>query len=197
MATRSHSHTPSADTRHIFATELVNSGLPIHIGAALLGHLNVQTTRGYVAVFDEDIVRHYTAFLTARRAIRPTEEYHDVTQEEWDNSRSTSTSARSNSLLRTPLRHCLPARTRMLNRCPALHVNPKLLARLDEIETDLLARRARAEAEAWLGEMEGIDLTLTFLRAKRADTQRRAQRPAVDLGLPTILGRPRSSKPTQ
>jgi len=29
------------DFRRIFATELVNSGLPIHIGAALLGHLNV------------------------------------------------------------------------------------------------------------------------------------------------------------
>jgi site-specific recombinase XerD len=36
------------DFRRIFATELVNSGLPIHIGAALLGHLNIQTTRGYV-----------------------------------------------------------------------------------------------------------------------------------------------------
>jgi len=37
------------DFRRIFTTELVNSGPPIHIGAALLGHLNIQTTRGYVA----------------------------------------------------------------------------------------------------------------------------------------------------
>jgi len=36
------------DFRRLFATELVNNGLPIHIGAALLGHLNIQTTRGYV-----------------------------------------------------------------------------------------------------------------------------------------------------
>nr|WP_236573461.1 hypothetical protein [Nocardia caishijiensis] len=35
-------------------TDLVNNGLPIHIGAALLGHSNVQTIRGYVAVFSED-----------------------------------------------------------------------------------------------------------------------------------------------
>lgn len=35
----------------------MNNGLPIHIGAALLGHLNLQTTRGYVAVFNEDVVR--------------------------------------------------------------------------------------------------------------------------------------------
>jgi hypothetical protein len=27
--------------------------MPTLIGAALLGHLNIQTTRGYVAVFDE------------------------------------------------------------------------------------------------------------------------------------------------
>jgi len=47
------------DFRRLFATDLVNNGLPIHIGAALLGHLNLQTTRGYVAVFNEDVVRHY------------------------------------------------------------------------------------------------------------------------------------------
>ncbi|MEU9367201.1 site-specific integrase [Streptomyces avermitilis] len=40
------------DFRRLFATDLVNNGLPIHIGAALLGHLDIQTTRGYVAVFD-------------------------------------------------------------------------------------------------------------------------------------------------
>jgi integrase len=47
------------DFRRLLATDLVNNGLPIHIGAALLGHLNLQTTRGYVAVFNEDVVRHY------------------------------------------------------------------------------------------------------------------------------------------
>jgi hypothetical protein len=58
------------DFRRLFATDLVNDGLPIHIGAALMGHLNVQTTRGYVAVFDEDVVRHYQEFLDRRRAQR-------------------------------------------------------------------------------------------------------------------------------
>jgi hypothetical protein len=61
-----------------------------------------------------------------------------------------------------------------------------MLARLDELEADLLDRRARAEAESWLGEIEGIDLTLTFLRDKREDTRRRTQRPAVDLGMPAL-----------
>jgi len=47
------------DFRRLLATDLVNHGLPIHIGAALLGHLDLQTTHGYVTVFDEDVVRHY------------------------------------------------------------------------------------------------------------------------------------------
>ena len=34
------------DFRRLLATDLVNNGLPIHIGAALLGHLNLETTRG-------------------------------------------------------------------------------------------------------------------------------------------------------
>ena len=42
---RTASFTPH-DFRRLLATELVNNGLPIHIGAALLGHLDLQTTRG-------------------------------------------------------------------------------------------------------------------------------------------------------
>ena len=65
-----------------------------------------------------------------------------------------------------------------------LAINPKMLPRLDEIEDDLLARRA--EHEAWLGEVEGIDLTLTFLRQKREETKRLARIAPVDLGIPVI-----------
>ncbi|WP_217572522.1 site-specific integrase [Streptomyces sp. GbtcB7] len=71
------------DFRRLFATEVVNGGLPVHIGAALLGHLNLQTTQGYVAVFAEDIVGHYQKFLNNRRSQRPDDEYTDVTPEEW------------------------------------------------------------------------------------------------------------------
>ena len=67
-----------------------------------------------------------------------------------------------------------------------LHVNPKMLARLDHLETDLLDRRTRAQTEGWVGEIEGIDMTLTFLRAKRDDTRRRLRRPAVNLGMSAL-----------
>lgn len=58
-------------------------GTLVHIGAALLGHANLQTTRGYVAVFDEDVVRHYQMHLANRRAMRPDHEYARVTDAEW------------------------------------------------------------------------------------------------------------------
>ncbi|MFB8037499.1 recombinase [Streptomyces sp. NPDC056004] len=65
-----------------------------------------------------------------------------------------------------------------------LHINSKMLSCPGELEVDLLARLRRAQEENQLGEVEGINLTLTFLRAKREETRRRARRPAVGLGIP-------------
>ncbi|MFI1488843.1 tyrosine-type recombinase/integrase [Streptomyces sp. NPDC020747] len=95
--TQAHPHTASAATRHIFATDLVNNGVPIHIGAALLGHLSLQTTRGYVAVFDEDVTRHYQQFLDNAGicGLRPNTDPPRPTS--GPHSRTTSTPARSNS----------------------------------------------------------------------------------------------------
>ncbi|MFD8536364.1 tyrosine-type recombinase/integrase [Streptomyces rubrogriseus] len=173
------------DFRRIFATELVNSGLPIHIGAALMGHLDIQTTRGYVAVFDEDVIRHYQEFLHHRREARPEGEYRDTTDREWGEfeehfDRRKVELGSCGRPYGTPCQHehaCI--------RCPMLHINPKMLGRLEELEADLLARLQQAEGENWLGEVEGINLTLTFLRGKREETQRQAQRPTVELGIPT------------
>ncbi|WP_328791524.1 tyrosine-type recombinase/integrase [Streptomyces sp. NBC_00273] len=174
------------DFRRIFATELVNSGLPIHIGAALLGHLSIQTTRGYVAVFDEDVVRHYQEHLHRRRNVRPEGEYRNATDQEWAEfdehfDRRKVELGSCGRPYGTPCQHehaCI--------RCPMLRINPKMLARLEELEADLLARLRRAEEENWLGEVEGINLTLTFLQAKREETERQARRPSVSLGIPKL-----------
>jgi hypothetical protein len=74
-----HSH----DFRRLFATAAVNTGLPTHIAAALLGHRDLNTTRGYTAVYPDDVIRTYQAFILTRRAERPTEEYREPTDTEW------------------------------------------------------------------------------------------------------------------
>lgn len=166
-----HQFTPH-DFRRLFATDLVNHGLPIHIGAALLGHLDLQTTRGYVAVFEEEVVRHYQAHLAQRRTMRPQEEYQPVTEDEWREfeehfDKRKVELGNCGRPYNTPCVHehaCI--------RCPMLRVDPKMLPRLEEIEEDLHERRQRAEAEGWLGEIEGIDLTLTFLGEKQQQARR-------------------------
>jgi hypothetical protein len=156
--------------------------------------LKTQTTRGYVAVFDEDVIRHYLAHLNERRQLRPDHEYRDVTSDEWDEFEEHFDKRRvelgaCGRPYGTPCQHehaCI--------RCPMLQVSPKMIRRLDDLEADLITRRARAQAEGWAGELEGLDLTLELLRAKRDNTHRRAQRPTVDLGMPAPRRR-RSVKP--
>jgi hypothetical protein len=65
-----------------------------------------------------------------------------------------------------------------------LSINPKMLPRLDELEEDLVARRQRAFEEGWRGEVEGLELTLKFLRSKRIQAQRAANVGPVGLGMP-------------
>ncbi|MFE2970437.1 recombinase [Streptomyces sp. NPDC059340] len=65
-----------------------------------------------------------------------------------------------------------------------LSINPKMLPRLDELEEDLINRRKRAVEEGWQGEIEGLDLTLTFLRSKRQQTHHIQRSGPVELGFP-------------
>ena len=173
------------DFRRLFATEAMNNGLPIHIGAALLGHVSVDTTRGYVGVFAEDVIVHYQRYLDTRRSLRPAEEYRPATNEEWDEFEEhfDKRKVELGSCGRpygTPCSHehsCI--------RCPMLHVNPKMVGRLDELEIDLLDRRQRALTEEWKGEIEGIDLTLQCLRDKRDETKRMTRTTTtISLGMP-------------
>lgn len=76
-----------------------------------------------------------------------------------------------------------------------LQVNPKMLPRLAEIEKDLILRRKRATEEQWLSEIEGIDMTLTFVRTKQADAARLTRRAPVSLGIPTTCPHPRDCAP--
>jgi hypothetical protein len=65
-----------------------------------------------------------------------------------------------------------------------LHVDPEMLPRLNELDADLVNRRARAIEAGWLGEIEGIDLTLRLLREKQAAATQLTRRGPVSLGMP-------------
>lgn len=69
--------------RRLFAAEMVSSGLRLHIIATLLGHLDLETTRGYTAIFSEEVVAARQQFIERRRATRSGAELRTATGEEW------------------------------------------------------------------------------------------------------------------
>jgi hypothetical protein len=71
---------------------------------------------------------------------------------------------------------------RML-RCSLLRPDPAQRARLEEILDNLLARIAEAEREGWLGEIEGLRISLAGAEDKLARIDQRSSR-AIDLGMP-------------
>jgi hypothetical protein len=70
-------------------------------------------------------------------------------------------------------------------RCPMLHLDPGMLPRMQQLQDDLVARRRRAVDEGWLGEVDGIDLTLRLLREKQAGAAKLTRR-TVEVGMPGL-----------
>ena len=70
-------------------------------------------------------------------------------------------------------------------RCPMLQPDPAQRGRLLEIRDNLIARIAEAEREGWLGEVEGLRVSLAGAHDKIAQIDRRpTSRTPVDLGMP-------------
>jgi integrase len=172
------------DFRRIFATEAVGSGLPIHIAAKLLGHQTLATTQIYVAVYDNDVVEHYRAFLTRRRTLRPSEEYREPTDAEWDDflghfERRKVELGVCGRAYGTPCQHehaCV--------RCPMLRPDPAQQDRLEEIIANLHARLKEAHAQGWQGEIEGLEISIGAADQKLASMRR--SRTSTDLGMPAL-----------
>ncbi|MEU9891073.1 site-specific integrase [Sphaerisporangium sp. NPDC051011] len=159
-------HYTPHDFRRIFATEAVAGGLPIHIAAKLLGHQDLNTTQTYAAVYQDDVFRHHAAFIARRRAERPGEEYREPTATEWAEFERhfTRRKVELGSCARpygTPCRHehaCL--------RCPMLQPDPAQAMRLAEIINNLHERIREATERGWLGEVEGLQVSLAGARQK-------------------------------
>ncbi|MGW9370885.1 hypothetical protein ACWGVR_12880 [Streptomyces xanthophaeus] len=153
------------------------------------GHENVETTMRYKAVYPEEAIEAYRAFIARRRSERPSAEYRTPTEAEWDDflahfekrKLSVGICARAFS---TPCIHehaCV--------RCSLLRPDPAQRYRLEEIRDNLRDRIAEAEREGWLGEIEGLQVSLAGANNKTDQIDRTLEREAVDLGMPRI-GRP-------
>jgi integrase len=176
------------DFRRIFVTDAIMSGLPPHIAQVICGHKNIGTTIGYKAVYPAEAIEAHRAFIARRRATRPSEEYRTPTDSEWDaflahfekRKVSVGTCARA---FASPCVHehaCV--------RCSLLRPSSDQRGRLEEIRDNLHDRIAEAEREGWLGEIEGLKVSLAGTEDKLAQIdaslQRREQ--SVHLGMPAF-----------
>jgi hypothetical protein len=160
------------DFRRVFLTDAVRNGLPIHIAAQLAGHDDLNTTRRYAATYPTEVIEHYQQFLARRRAERPVEEYRQPTTEELDEF------GEHFGRRRVELGNCVrPYGTGCTHehacvRCSFLQVDPAQSDRLTLIETDLNARVATARENAWIGDVEQLQLTLGHLHNKQDQLRR-------------------------
>ena len=72
--------------------------------------------------------------------------------------------------------------------------DPAQRPRIAEIRDNLIARISEAEHQGWLGEVEGLNISLAGANDKLANIDRRARRQPVNLGIPAI--RPTSNPAT-
>jgi hypothetical protein len=178
------------DFRRCFATDVVTGGLPVYIASRLLGHKNFTTTETYVAVFQEDLIRSYRAFLDKRRAARPAEEYREPTEQEGQEFQqhfqlrnvALGTCGRPYGSSCQHERACV--------RCAMLRVSPHQRPRLTEIIHNLRERITEAQMNGWLGEVQGLQVSLEAAKRKLTSLDRSIERNRrtgpIDLGVPII-----------
>ncbi|MEU1035803.1 site-specific integrase [Streptomyces mirabilis] len=178
------------DFRRIFVTDAIMNGLPPHIAQVICGHKSLDTTMGYKAIYPAATIEAHRAFITRRRATRPGDEYRTPTEEEWDaflahfekRKVSIGTCARAFS---SPCIH-----EHACARCSLLRPDPAQRGRLEEIRDNLVARISEAEREGWLGEVEGLRVSLAAAEDKLAQITRRTARALVDLPVPKFRREP-------
>jgi Phage integrase family len=176
------------DFRRLFITDAILHGMPPHIAQLVAGHRDINTTMGYKAVYQEEVISGHRAFINRRRNLRPSEEYRVPSDEEWEEflghfARRKVALGECGRSYATPCIHehsCL--------RCPLLRPDPGQRQQLMEIRENLITRVAEAETNGWLGEAEGLQVSLDGAREKLAQMDLIAERrgSAVSLGMPTF-----------
>lgn len=175
------------DFRRLSITDAIMHGMPPHIAQLVAGHRDINTTMGYNSVYPEEVIKGHREFIARRRSSRPSQEYRTPTDAEWSEfighfeHRRVSVGDCRRSY-DTPCIHehsCI--------RCPLLRSDPTAKPLLVKIRDNLIERIREAEAHRWLGEAEGLKVSLAGARAKFAEMdQITARRTATQLGLPTF-----------
>ena len=171
------------DFRRMFLTDVIMSGLPPHIAQIIAGHRDINVTLGYKAVYPDEAIQAHLAFLARRRAQRPSEEYRTPTDAEWEEflghfERRKVATGTCGRAFGTPCIHehsCL--------RCSMHWPDPGQRDRIAEIRDNLTARITEAEREGWLGEVEGLKISLAGAEDKLAQIGRRSR---TALGMPAF-----------
>ena len=175
------------DFRRIFTTEAILNGMPPHIAQLILGHKDINTTMGYKAIYPQEAINGHRAFIARRRSLRPSEEYRTPTDSEWEEflghfERRKVALGECGRAYGTSCQHehsCV--------RCPLLRTDPAQRPRLTEIRDNLAARIAEAEQQGWVGEAEGLRVSLAAAGGKLAELGERARRASViNLGIPAF-----------
>ncbi|MER5571686.1 hypothetical protein ABT083_36815 [Streptomyces goshikiensis] len=68
-------------------------------------------------------------------------------------------------------------------RCSLLRPDPAQRSRLEEVHGNLVARIAEAEHENWLGEIEGLRVSLASAKDKLTQVDALVERPSVEVQL--------------
>jgi integrase len=175
------------DFRRLFITEAIMNGMPPHIAQLIAGHKDINTTINYKAVYPEEVIEGHRAFISRRRALRPGEEYRIPTDQEWNEflghfERRRVALGECGRAFGTTCIHehsCV--------RCSLLRPSPQQRPRMVEIRDNLHARIAEAREHGWLGEAEGLQVSLAGAEQKIAQIDAlAAQRTTVHLGIPTF-----------
>ncbi len=174
------------DFRRLFITDAVLNGMPPHIAQLVVGHRDINTTMGYKAVYPEEVINGHRAFIARRRELRPSEEYRTPTDEEWEEFLGHFERRRLSlgDCGRAYGTSCIHEHSCL--RCSLLRPDPAQRPRLIGIRDNLRDRIAEAHQQRWLGEAEGLQVSLAAATAKLAQMDGLAARrqASTDLGMP-------------
>src|SRR5260370_5612101 len=125
-----------------------------------------------MAVFQDDLIRSYRAFLDKRRAARPSEEYREPTDQEWQEFQKHFQSRKvALGTCGRPYGSACPHEHACL-RCAMLRVSPQQRPRLTHIIHHLRARSTDARMNDWLGQRQGPEGSFNAAKRKLASIHR-------------------------